>query len=155
VGAKVWGTPHPPGQPCGPHTARVDGAAQPAQRDPGQPELAGGELRALIIIDTNHPPLFDHIPGMLQFEAARQVTMAAANATLGLDTSRMVMHRLRIEFTNFGEFERDTVARSSVRPDEDGHGAFADVDLRQDEDSIASGLVQLKLLPVGIWTMVQ
>lgn len=83
------------------------------------------------------------------------MAMAAANATLGLDTSRMVMHRLRIEFTKFGEFERDTVAYSRVRPDEDGHGVLADVDLRQGEDSIASGCVQLELLPVDIWTMVQ
>ncbi|WP_067672438.1 AfsA-related hotdog domain-containing protein [Nocardia miyunensis] len=145
------------------HVARMRpgsvGRHNPRNAILANPELAGGELRALTIIDINHPSLFDHaldhVPGMLQFEAARQVAMAAANATLGLDTSRMVMHRLRIEFTRFGEFERDTLAHSSVRPDDDGHGALADVDLRQGEDSIASGWVHLKLQPVDVWTMVQ
>jgi 2-oxo-3-(phosphooxy)propyl 3-oxoalkanoate synthase len=146
------------------HVARMRpgsvGRHNPRNAILANPELdGGGRLRALTIIDTDHPSLFDHaldhVPGMLQFEAARQVAMAAANATLGLDTSRMVMHRMRIEFTKFGEFERDTIAASAVRPDEDGNGALADVDLRQGEDPIATGWVHLKLLPVDVWTMVQ
>ncbi|MFE0751955.1 AfsA-related hotdog domain-containing protein [Gordonia sp. NPDC058843] len=145
------------------HVARMRpnsvGRHNPRNAILANPELAGPQLNALTIIDTNHPSLFDHaldhVPGMLQFEAARQVAMAAANATLGLDTSRMVMHRLRIEFTKFGEFERDTVARSTVQADDDGRGALADIELTQDSDVIATGWVHLKLLPVDVWTMVQ
>lgn len=121
------------------------------------PMLSGEELTALTIIDTDHPSLFDHaldhVPGMLQFEAARQVAMAASNAILGLDTSRMVMQRLRIEFTKFGEFERETIARATVDPIADG--ARATVDLAQGEDVIAAGEVELRFRPVDVWTLVQ
>src|SRR5690606_41547334 len=109
----------------------ADGRHNPRNAILANPALAGEELSALTIIDTNHPSLFDHaldhVPGMLQFEAARQVAMAAANAVLGLDTTRMVMHRLTIEFLRFAEFERDTVAKATVEraPGEPG-GARAD-----------------------------
>ncbi|MBF6437354.1 AfsA-related hotdog domain-containing protein [Nocardia cyriacigeorgica] len=124
------------------------------------PVLAGLELSALTIIDTNHPSLFDHaldhVPGMLQFEAARQIAMAAANAVLGLDTSRMVMHRLDIEFTKFGEFERDTVAKATVAAAPgDAGGARAQVSLVQGDDVIAAGAVELRFRPADVWTMVQ
>ncbi|HLS78411.1 MAG TPA: ScbA/BarX family gamma-butyrolactone biosynthesis protein [Nocardia sp.] len=124
------------------------------------PALAGEELSALTIIDTNHPSLFDHaldhVPGMLQFEAARQVAMAAANAVLGLDTTRMVMHRLTIEFLRFAEFERDTVAKATVEraPGEPG-GARARVSLVQGVDVVAAGEVELGFRPADVWTMVQ
>ncbi len=124
------------------------------------PSLSDEELTALTIIDTNHPSLFDHaldhVPGMLQFEAARQIAMAAANAILGLDTSRMVMQRLGIEFTKFGEFERDTLARARVTAirDELG-GARAHIELAQGTDVIATGVVELRFRPADVWTMVQ
>jgi hypothetical protein len=125
------------------------------------PVLSGRhELTALTIIDTDHPSLFDHaldhVPGMLQFEAARQVAMAAANAVLGLDTSRMVMQRLGIEFTKFGEFERETIARATVAPlpGADG-GVRAQVDLTQGADVIAVGEVELRFRPADVGTMVQ
>ncbi|WP_446225343.1 AfsA-related hotdog domain-containing protein [Nocardia sp. IBHARD005] len=121
------------------------------------PVLTGEEFAALTIIDTDHPSLFDHaldhVPGMLQFEAARQVAMAAANAVLGLDTSRMVMHRLDVEFTAFGEFERDTIARARVTGD--AERALATVSLTQGSDVIATGAVDLRLRPADVWTMVQ
>lgn len=148
--------------PAASHVARMRpgsvGRHNPRNAILANPELADDELNALTVIDTNHPSLFDHaldhVPGMLQFEAARQVAMAAANASLGLDTNRMVMHRLRIEFTKFGEFERETVARSTVEPDGEG-GAQALVRLTQGADAIAEGSVHLRLLPVDVWTMVQ
>ncbi|MCX6469342.1 MAG: ScbA/BarX family gamma-butyrolactone biosynthesis protein [Corynebacteriales bacterium] len=143
------------------HVARMRpgsvGRHNPRNAILANPELVGDELSTLTIIDTNHPSLFDHaldhVPGMLVFEAARQIAMASANATLGLDTNRMVMHRLHMEFTKFGEFERDTHSRATVRPDGEG-GALADVHLDQDGDVIAQGWVHLKLLPVDIYTMV-
>ncbi|MFD4367542.1 ScbA/BarX family gamma-butyrolactone biosynthesis protein [Rhodococcus sp. NPDC058521] len=124
------------------------------------PLLVGDQLTALTIIDTNHPSLFDHaldhVPGMLQFEAARQAAMAAANAILGLDTSRMVMHRLGIEFTNFGEFERDTVATATAVPIPDAEGgARARVSLTQGDVVMATGQVELRFRPADVWTMVQ
>jgi hypothetical protein len=144
------------------HVARMRpesvGRHNPRNAILANPELVGPELRTLTIIDTNHPSLFDHaldhVPGMLQFEAARQVAMASANAALGLDTNRMVMHRLNMKFTKFGEFERRTEARATVRTDGEG-GALADVHLTQDDDVIALGWVHLKVLPVDLWTMIQ
>ncbi|NLV80875.1 MAG: hypothetical protein GXY65_16340 [Rhodococcus sp.] len=120
----------------------------------------GAEISALTVIDTNHPSLFDHaldhVPGMLQFEAARQIAMAAANASLGFDTNRMVMHRLEMKFEKFGEFEIDTFARATVEADPNEEGALvATIRITQGEESIASGRVYLQVMPVDIWTMVQ
>ncbi|MET9326361.1 AfsA-related hotdog domain-containing protein [Tsukamurella sp. NPDC003166] len=119
-----------------------------------------GEISALTVIDTNHPSLFDHaldhVPGMLQFEAARQIAMAAANSSLGLDTNRMVMHRLEITFEKFGEFELDTIARAVAEPDPDEDGSvLATIRITQGDDAIASGRVHLRVTPVDVWTMVQ
>ncbi|WP_188588949.1 AfsA-related hotdog domain-containing protein [Gordonia jinhuaensis] len=121
---------------------------------------AHGEISALTVIDTNHPSLFDHaldhVPGMLQFEAARQIAMAAANASLGLDTNRMVMHQLEIAFEDFGEFELETIARAVAEPDPKEDGAvIAVIRITQGDKAIASGRVHLRVMPVDIWTMVQ
>ena len=148
--------------PAALHVARMRpgsvGRHNPRNAILANPELEGAELRALTIIDTDHPSLFDHaldhVPGMLQFEAARQIAMASANVTLGLDTSRMVMHRLQMEFTAFGEFERPTEARATVEPDGLG-GATASVRLQQGDDVIARGDVHLSLLGADVATMVQ
>ncbi|MGW5452103.1 AfsA-related hotdog domain-containing protein [Nocardia sp. NPDC003979] len=160
-GRESLGLPAAPSIPPQPPVARMRpgsvGRHNPRNAILANPVLTGEELTALTIIDTDHPSLFDHaldhVPGMLQFEAARQVAMAAANAVLGLDTSRMVMHRLGIEFTKFGEFERDTIARATVTGDTDG--ARARVSLTQGTDVIAAGDVELRFRPADIRTMVQ
>ncbi|GAA1479898.1 ScbA/BarX family gamma-butyrolactone biosynthesis protein [Gordonia sinesedis] len=145
-----------------PHVARLRpnsvGRHNPRNAILANPSVVGEELRALTVIDTDHPSLFDHaldhVPGMLQFEAARQVAMAAANARLGLDTNRMVMARFVIEFTRFGEFEIDTEARAVVSPSGES-GASAAVTITQNDLPIAQGTVELHPLPVDVRTMVQ
>ncbi|WP_072752817.1 AfsA-related hotdog domain-containing protein [Rhodococcus maanshanensis] len=124
------------------------------------PTFDTAEISAVTVIDTNHPSLFDHaldhVPGMLQFEAARQIAMAAANASLGLDTNRMVMHQLEISFEKFGEFELETIAHAVVETDPDGKGAvIAAIRITQGDEAIATGRVHLQVMPVDIWTMVQ
>ncbi|MET0315925.1 MAG: ScbA/BarX family gamma-butyrolactone biosynthesis protein [Rhodococcus fascians] len=144
------------------HVARLRpgavGRHNPRNAILANPSYTGDELNALTIVDTGHPSLFDHaldhVPGMLQFEAARQAAMAAANTSLGLDTSRMVMSRLHIEFTQFGEFELDTIATATVEPSDDG-GATGDVVLAQGSDVLARGTVELRLRPADVWTLIQ
>ncbi len=124
------------------------------------PRVDDAGVSALTIIDTDHPSLFDHaldhIPGMLQFEAARQIAMAAANVSLGLDTTRLVMDEISITFERFGEFELDTIARATVQFDEsDSQAAIASFVISQDSQNIALGEVHLSLLPANTWTLIQ
>ncbi|MDN6536790.1 MAG: hypothetical protein L0K73_08300 [Corynebacterium variabile] len=136
----------------GRHTPRNAILANPAHH--------GDSISALTLIDVDHPSLFDHeldhVPGMLQFEAARQISMAAANVILGLDTSRLVMDGLTISFDSFGELEIDTVAHATAVADPDNDGTvIATLTLTQGEIVIASGRVHLAMIPASVRTLIQ
>ncbi|NLU82685.1 AfsA-related hotdog domain-containing protein [Rhodococcus sp. HNM0569] len=163
-GRQELGLPEAPQIPAPSPVARMRpgavGRNNPRNAILANPAFQAGEISALTVIDTNHPSLFDHaldhVPGMLQFEAARQIAMAATNASLGLDTSRMVMHHLEISFGKFAEFEIATMARAvaALDPDREG-GVTAEIRIMQDDATVASGRVGLQVMPVDIWTLVQ
>ncbi|MGH3351209.1 MAG: ScbA/BarX family gamma-butyrolactone biosynthesis protein [Nocardioides sp.] len=104
-------------------------------------------LEASVIIDTEHPSLFDHeldhVPGMLLFEASRQIAMAASNHELARDTSRMLLTGLSMNFTAFGELELPTSARAHVLSSDDGGAQKVGVELTQNGAAIAHGFIEL------------
>ncbi|GAA2107163.1 hypothetical protein GCM10009759_45980 [Kitasatospora saccharophila] len=76
-----------------------------------------GTASALLVVDTGHPHLFDHqldhVPGNLQLEAARQLSVAAVAKLHGLPAESLVVTAARAEFTDFAEL--DLVTRAVAR----------------------------------------
>ncbi|MFR9725303.1 ScbA/BarX family gamma-butyrolactone biosynthesis protein [Streptomyces sp. MS19] len=77
-----------------------------------------GTAQARLVVDTEHPHLFDHqldhIPGNLQLEAARQLAVAAVARLHGLFPSELAVTRLRADFTDFAELDLNTTATAQV-----------------------------------------
>lgn len=134
-----------------PHNSRLQpwtvGRHSPRNSILANPVDGSAKLEALVTVDTEHPSLFDHaldhVPGMLLFEAARQIAMAASNHECARDTSRMLLTGLSITFTRFGELEIPTTARGHVLRESTEGGQEVDVELSQDGAVIAHGLVEL------------
>jgi hypothetical protein len=108
---------------------------------------AGEGFEIDVLIDQQHPSLFDHpldhIPGAVLFEAIRQAGIFAAHEVHGLSPRRLLVGALRAEFTRFGELDLHTVA--AVRPHGlDAHtGCGFEVELTQEGERIASGRIRL------------
>lgn len=104
-------------------------------------------LVADVLVDRDHPAIFDHpldhIPGMLQFEAMRQAGTLAAGVLLARDPGELYMARCRARFTRFGEFELPTAAHARLLPAQAPGGAALAVDIMQDDEIIAGGEVEL------------
>lgn len=68
----------------------------------GEPGWTAG-----IVVDQGHPTLFDHpldhIPGMLQIEAMRQLATAVLVSARGVPASSVRLDGLDVRFTSFGE----------------------------------------------------
>ncbi|MFB7472634.1 ScbA/BarX family gamma-butyrolactone biosynthesis protein [Kitasatospora sp. NPDC056184] len=77
-----------------------------------------GTASALLVVDTGHPHLFDHqldhVPGNLQLEAARQLSVAAVAKLHGLPAESLVVTAARAEFTDFAELDLVTRAVAEV-----------------------------------------
>jgi hypothetical protein len=112
----------------------------------GRYATEGDTLTANVLVDRSHPGLFDHpldhIPGMLLFEALRQIGVLAAHELLGQDAGRLYLVGCRAEFTRFGEFKLPTTAHASLLPARVPDRAGFAVDVRQGETSIAHGDVE-------------
>ncbi|GAA1957453.1 ScbA/BarX family gamma-butyrolactone biosynthesis protein [Amycolatopsis minnesotensis] len=76
----------------------------------------GGAVATEVVVDTAHPVLFDHpldhLPGMLQLEAFRQLAIAAVGA------NRITGFAMR--FLGFGEFDLANECEAAVEVDDDG-----------------------------------
>ncbi|MEV7770960.1 ScbA/BarX family gamma-butyrolactone biosynthesis protein [Kitasatospora sp. NPDC086791] len=114
--------------------------------------LAGVEagergLRARVVVDRGNPALFDHpldhIPGVLIFEGFRQSAMYAAQELFGLSPRSLLLSRVEVDFTRFGEFElpTDCVVRVVESPAADTV-AF-EIGMVQEDERIARARVHL------------
>ena len=119
-----------------------------------------GGIGGVLAIDQDHPSLFDHpldhVPGMLLFEAFRQVAIATARMHTNIPTSRLTMTRCACAFMRFGEFEFTTrfhVAAETVTIDTEARTVTLHVDILQRNAVIARADVvvgRLDLVPTGI-----
>lgn len=104
--------------------ASLVGRRTPANVVIGNPEqLTDGTLRAPIVVDLEHPTMFDHpldhLPGGLILEACRQLSLAA----LGTGGAGVVgPTRLHCEFSSFTEMGDAVTA--SVAPVDQEHRGF-------------------------------
>jgi hypothetical protein len=71
-----------------------------------------GLVRASMIVDLTNAGLFDHfsdhIPGMVQAEAARQLAIVAVTRSAGLPARRLRVGGLSLRFTRLGELDLPT-----------------------------------------------
>lgn len=86
-----------------------------------------GGQRAVLIADTTHPSLFDHpldhLPGMLELEACRQLTLAALGQGWQLD-------ELTAKFRAFAEFDLPAHCVTDLPVSRDGDGEGVRVPVR-------------------------
>lgn len=79
-----------------------------------------GRAAAQLVVDVNHPHLFDHaldhVPGNLQLEAARQLAVAAVARSLGLPAVSLVVTRVAATFQEFAELDLLTRVTGRVLP---------------------------------------
>lgn len=85
--------------------------------------LADGALAATVHVDTTHPWLFDHaldhVPGVLELEAARQVAVSAVASTYGLAPDGLVVVGLSADLGDFAEL--DVMTRVTAETGELAH----------------------------------
>lgn len=113
----------------------------------GEPRPVGGELRYPLVPDRRHPALFDHdydhVPGPFLIEAFRQASIDSAVRAGRLRSPVATVVHCSSRFANFAEFgaplECVAVQAESETP---GH-VRVDVDLRQFDRSLASGVLEL------------
>jgi nucleoside diphosphate kinase len=104
-----------------------------------------------IVVDPRHPTLFDHpldhIPGMLQLEAMRQLSTAVLGSALDVPASSTRLTALGIRFISFGEFGRSARCLAWPPGQEPAGSAGADLTfrcaVRQAGVTIAEGRVRL------------
>ncbi|MFF7969752.1 ScbA/BarX family gamma-butyrolactone biosynthesis protein [Streptomyces sp. NPDC007905] len=99
------------------------GPALVGRRDPGNtvispPYTAGdGTRRARLVAETTHPTLYDHwvdhVPGMLELEAFRQIALAAAVAAGTVRTRAAVPVHLAARFSCFAEMDLPLECRTA------------------------------------------
>ncbi|MEU6085088.1 ScbA/BarX family gamma-butyrolactone biosynthesis protein [Streptomyces sp. NPDC047108] len=79
-----------------------------------------GGRAALLVPDTGHPVMFDHwvdhVPGMLELEALRQLALTAAVDAGTLTTPAAQTVRLSARFRRFGEMDLPLECRTSPAP---------------------------------------
>lgn len=112
----------------------------------------GETLLAPLIVDRNNPAIFDHpldhIPGMLLLEGFRQVALVAAQRQLQIAPQQLLLGRIHVAFSRFGEFALATRVRADLSSlSRDEHGQISlNLDVEQAGAVIATATVQL--LPV-------
>jgi hypothetical protein len=109
-----------------PVTARLAAAAPAAvgRRDPRNvvitPPLPQGDGRfgASLVVDVSHPHLFDHpldhVPGNLELEACRQISLAAVAQRYGLAADGLTVVGVTADFTDFAELDLITRVTGDV-----------------------------------------
>jgi hypothetical protein len=131
-----------PGDP-GPAAASPVDPASVGRRDPrnvvaGRPVGPAG--RYPVLVDRTHPSFFDknydHIPGTLMLEAARQSALLAA-----AETGPAAVTRCRLSFATFAEL--DAPCECSVTVERGARSVTAAVAFHQYGDQIAEGELEL------------
>jgi 2-oxo-3-(phosphooxy)propyl 3-oxoalkanoate synthase len=115
----------------------------------------GGPL-AQVVVDPEHPSLFDHpqdhVPGMVLGEAARQVAVLASARQHALDPASAFLRRCELEFTRFAELEHPVTAQvvSHSAPSRTAGAIVVAmvVRLTQGESALAVGQIELAY-PLG------
>ncbi|TFY94155.1 hypothetical protein DYL61_09735 [Pseudomonas nabeulensis] len=110
-------------------------------------------LVAPLIVDLNHPAIFDHpldhIPGMLLLEGFRQAALVVADRQLQASAEQLLLSRCHVVFARFGEFGLPTRVRAdlgSLAREEHGRISLR-LDVEQGGAVIATA--ELELLPVA------
>ncbi|EAA7395818.1 hypothetical protein FCJ30_01675 [Salmonella enterica] len=74
----------------------------------GNKEISDRGLTTTVIVDQDHPSIFDHpldhVPGMLLIEAYRQSALLAINHRLNIPSTELVINRYKVSFKRFCEF---------------------------------------------------
>ena len=93
-----------------------------------------GAFRAGVAAEVMHPGLFDHyddhVPGMVQLEACRQLATWGAAETLGTPAHGVAIAEMATGFTAVGELDLDMLATATVLSDDAGAARLA-VELSQ------------------------
>lgn len=137
-----------PAVPIAPPVARIRPGLV-GRRDPANAVISptrstgDGGLTARLVPDTSHPVLFDHwvdhVPGMLELEAFRQMAIAAAAAAGALPAPTAQPVALHARFRSFAELDLPVECRTGpVRP-----GADIECTLRQPGALVADARVRL------------
>lgn len=115
-------------------------------------EERDGCLSAPVSIDSGHAPMFehfhDHVPGMLELEAARQVGIAAVARAIDVSPARVVVDRATMNFRRFGEL--DLSIDCAVEFDDaadDGDCSTVELMLQQQGTSLCSAGMHFGVLP--------
>ncbi|WP_327269316.1 gamma-butyrolactone biosynthesis protein [Streptomyces sp. NBC_01218] len=111
-----------------------------------QAERDGALVTGHVVVDRDHPGLFDHaldhISGAVMYEAFRQTALYAASEVHGLAPRGLVTEELRIDFLQVAEFEPATDCRAEVHALEES-GVTVDLALVQGDRSVATGRMRL------------
>lgn len=104
-------------------------------------ELDEDALTAGVVVDMTHPGLFDHaldhISGMVQIEAARQMAIWAASRALATPAAGLVVDRVSATYSAIGELELPTLATARLAG-VDPPSATVDVEVAQGDHSLCS-----------------
>jgi nucleoside diphosphate kinase len=97
---------------------------------------ADGVCTAGVVVDTGHPTFcdheHDHLSGMLQVEAMRQLGVAALASRFGLAPDALALRGLAVRFRSFGELYEPAEVTAELpgdRADQAGDGPAAGVEL--------------------------
>lgn len=112
-------------------------------------ERWGHELHATLCIDVFHPGLFDHwvdhIPGMVELEAARQISLRIASCVLQVPANRLSVKEVRaMDFTAVGELDLPTECVARIVERHKGTATLkVEAQLRQGERVLGVGLLEV------------
>ncbi|MFD3515409.1 ScbA/BarX family gamma-butyrolactone biosynthesis protein [Streptomyces sp. NPDC058657] len=145
---QTFRTPHPA-------DPSVVGRLDPANVVISTPCADASGFTADVVVDQSHAALFDHpldhIPGVLLFEACRQMAVASAHDHFGFAPQRLAVESCRVEFSRFGEFELPTVCQAEV-PVLDAAGDSLRTRLTVSQDGLPISTAEVGLALVrGAW----
>jgi hypothetical protein len=115
-------------------------------------EERDGRLCAPVSIDSGHAPMFehfhDHVPGMLELEAARQVGIAAVARAIDVAPTRVVVDCAAINFSSFAELDLPIeCAVEFADAADDGDCSTVELALQQEGTPLCSAGMHLGVLP--------
>lgn len=130
--------------------AREVARSSPANVVVASYETGDRSVAARIIVDEQHPGLFDHpldhVPGAVIFEAMRQTSIVAAHELFGLSPRRLIATACEVSFDSFGELELPTNCTVTAEADHCDREVVFDIVVGQEDRRIAHGRVTLQRL---------
>ncbi len=107
--------------------------------------------RATVVPDHGHPHLFDHpldhLPGNLLIEAARQVAVAAAARSAGLDPAPLVPVSVEASFSSFCENDLPSTVEADLAPfrSDERFGPVVGVDVRVNQQGTTNSTFRIEV----------